>query len=581
MNHSIPKVLAVVEAHHPVVPLFNSNPEVFDSIRQLAIESFPGTVGCDVLRIGYESEGQKPITLIIKVKPDMVSWEQGSRLAHDMERLLRRFNISDVRCEVYEAPFCPYGGGSSATAREVPETLSTGSQEARDAVADEFATLEVSDSSSTALQTVGVSVDVRSTCKEAVEAQAVEDVANTGLFLSTEGLWDLRCRFAAVFRNDVFQFTPYLSPSIGAMSNPGISGSSGLHAHLLQNCGYNGIRRIPIMITARHVVCSKGDTRVVSQLGISESPSEPIRVVQPSQGRLDSILPELAKALDDLDQNIHHLEEWVDPAERNEHQAEILSDTALSRERCKTFLEHCESHIQPASRNVGNVIASPAIGVFRNTMRDWAVVQFHSSILTPLHARNLVNVTNIPRVQLACATDQDGVMEIKTYFTREAIVERDPSLPNRLTSDDAGIPKRGNIEAYMVGGSSGGSWGTINSMMSYNWESSSTIEFYAVIAGKKVHTFSDKGDSGSVVFSVLPARLASSTFPLSPSRRGAQSMERPVPGVIGMLWGGHNYDYHSRIEYDISFVIPFESIKEDIEEFTGCRLEFGTESQEV
>ncbi|KAI2633133.1 hypothetical protein GGS26DRAFT_590729 [Hypomontagnella submonticulosa] len=102
-NHPVPKTLAVVDPNHPFVSLFNSNGSLLrPAVLGLAM-SHHNTFSLTAFRLGYGPEDQLPNVLIVYVTPDKVSWEQGSRLAYAMKRLLHQFGIDDVHCEVFEA----------------------------------------------------------------------------------------------------------------------------------------------------------------------------------------------------------------------------------------------------------------------------------------------------------------------------------------------------------------------------------------------------------------------------------------------------------------------------------------------
>lgn len=371
-------------------------------------------------------------------------------------------------------------------------------------------------------------------------------------------------------------FTPYLGRSICQMS-PLSSGSSGLYVRLIPKAGSD---RQPInaLITARHIIFDI-DKPSVNHFDASSDNDEPTEMIQMTNECLDGMIECFQVVADTVEEDIRRLQRISDDRgltfnETIEYR-EAQEDIAKARE----FSAHCNHFRSQDRRRIGTVVASPSIGTFEGTYRDWAVIKLSESMFGSNIPANRVFIDDLPGEYFkmlqdtGCTTrapidtsDPPGwspnFVELGTYFARAAISN-----------------SKEQVHVYKHGAISGTTHGLLNQVYSYHWWYDSDMVWdYCVLDTDQKHPFSQRGDSGSVVFAVLPAAAVAGTFPSpSLSSLNIRSTDQLVVGVVGFLLAGcRGPGVDPRDECDVSHVVPFDIVKDNIEYYTDCYLELGS-----
>jgi hypothetical protein len=234
--------------------------------------------------------------------------------------------------------------------------------------------------------------------------------------------------------------------------------------------------------------------------------------------------------------------------------------------RLQDFERHCDAHDKLNQRIIGEVIASPSIGACMGGFRrDWALVALDETKFVPPQIHVLIaNFNNkvwddIDKSGMTTAlkehdTNKD-LLALNAYFTMDTIHRQDPDLLKRTTSPDDRNPPA--LHVYMSGAKSKATHGVLNRVKSYHCSEPRdgglvwTADLCIIASTGDDDRFSKRGDGGAVVFAMIPDG-------------GADQVR---VGIVGLIWGGHN-DIR-----DISYATPFEYVVQDIEHFTGCKVQ--------
>ncbi|KAI0377802.1 hypothetical protein F5Y04DRAFT_291584 [Hypomontagnella monticulosa] len=374
------------------------------------------------------------------------------------------------------------------------------------------------------------------------------------------------------YRQCLLNFTPYLGRRISNISSIG-TGSSGLYARLIPKAASNK-RPINIMITARHVFFDD-DKEVVNLLTPSGGDKTPTQVIQMDSDYIGMIKTVLRRDVKTLGSVIRGLKEVE--TERPFTYEEKLKYQEAWREIIKAddFLHHCIRHQYTRDRVIGTVVASPSLGSFWGTGRDWAAIGLSKHMFGSTTPPNRVCVAGLSPASLSTLRSKGCIIqasddtndspdsdlefiEIITYFTRRAI---------------SALKKP--IDVYMSGAMSSTTHGILNQVYSYHWTGKHDLKWqYCVLDESRRYSFSQRGDSGSVVFAVLPASVAATSTQQPSSADGIRSTEQLVVGALGFLVAGcRSAEGNLYDQCDISHVTPFDLVKDSIEDFTGYRVQ--------
>lgn len=548
-------------SNHPIISLFNPGndraiPPIIGTIRGIVEQHSPAEdmpAGIDVLRIGYPSETQPPpVVLVITVKPSTITWQQGSLIAQKVLRVVHQCNsgLEDVHCEVFEADLVSHGAIiSRGTIPEITQTTPT----------------------------VPSDLDI----------PAVESNEGHSLFWPIQNDWPSGFfvnpkDFAVQFRHDLLNFTSYLGRPIVAPSENEGYGSSGLYLRLSKGEeGDKDTQSINVLVAARHVVCSVTNASIINQLDNPNNPTS-IQVFQLPQQDANRIREKIQDYINSQTQAKNYLEAKAGAEALEPKQQQVYQMIARNIAQAENFLAHCVSVFDITKRHIGDVVASPVVSTLENKRRDWALIKLNRHVFGRGLLPNRVCIASLDEVsrrhleatgstllvqgrrknELEDMTGEMGdFLDITRYFTLKDL-DKQGNLPVSRTDHHTSIEEtieKGCLHVYMVGPTTNGSSGALNRVYNYRWEGkhSVTTREYCVISSRAGSPFSQPGDSGSVVFTVL----------LDENKEASFATQATV-GALGFLWGAFKPD--PRKEYlQISYVTPFEDVKDTIEEFTG------------
>lgn len=262
----------------------------------------------------------------------------------------------------------------------------------------------------------------------------------------------------------------------------------------------------------------------------------------------------------------------------------------------KQFKDYCDALGSPAARRVGPVAFSPALGIQGGYRRDWALISSayqgaNSSCIFHLHGEDRDELRDRVRLEFSVTVEgHAGQDMLRDFISLNAVCSREtikrhftvPLLTDGLIKADASNKTTAGDDEFLVykyGPETGSTCGALNCISSRQHEKlGGIITDYCVISHK--NPFSAKGDSGSAVFGVLPLSAADSSDgsdgvpqrhgkdDASPDSKVRAAKHNYTPVVIGIMWGV-NDDQWKRSDHDVTYVIPIETILDDIEEYTG------------
>ena len=242
----------------------------------------------------------------------------------------------------------------------------------------------------------------------------------------------------------------------------------------------------------------------------------------------------------------------------------------------RSFLGYCSSLSNDYDRYLGKVILSPPIGAYNGARRDWVLIKLDPSKYGQELPNNLVAIVDfgqatqrllrhtgdtltVEGTTINCATfdPMDDFLHLQNFVSMRTIRHLDPTLNNiNGRSLDDKEEQETAIRVFKYGALSGATRGILNHVDSYVWKDCDKVtrELCVLPAPGVRRTFSEEGDSGSVVFTII----------------SREQGEKAIAAVLGLMWGGHNETPNPR--QDITYVTPFEIIKSDIEEYAQAKL---------
>ncbi|KAL1845637.1 hypothetical protein Daus18300_014477 [Diaporthe australafricana] len=572
-----------VPPRHPVVALFNAQPAAIDERLRNHIASIcdrppnsDNVWGYDVLSLGpaslyHDGDGSQPrlpIRLIIKVKRDSSlgrDWATCTRLARTCYKALQDLGgISDVHCLVVEADLVLTQSNDPVPAPSfVPFKL------------------------------------------------------DSGAWMST-----------ALSRQSLLCMTNKIGQPIATLSNPTKQGTSGYFIRLSgPGSGYSSAGAQTFLLTSRHVVCDDDNTNDITYplpSSSDRSPMKPIHVIQPGPRHLEALQDELKSEITKRNKFIAAVKARSDTMPDENDTANLLfARYKQELPTLESLSEHCLKHRTDDSQKIGTVAYSRSIGVRDEHRIDWALISCGPDASTGTGAYNnsccisdiIHNVRDkvMEQVDPAFAVTVDGCanglgselefITLNTCFSRST-VERYHAIPNvnsvpaaAAVEHEDGQGEDGKFLVYKYGATTGSTYGVLNSILSRHLDGRGMLhKDYCIVGPRK--EFSRSGDSGSVVFGLLPILTPllmpspNSVRTPSPTINGSEGGNRSnkghgssqaaeeeatkpkiycTPGIIGVVWGGNGPPLSGSYQ-DVTFATPFDIVLEDIEDFTGRKV---------
>lgn len=280
------------------------------------------------------------------------------------------------------------------------------------------------------------------------------------------------------------------------------------------------------------------------------------------------------------------LEEWIRQLEPIQLQAQEHDIPILKTLRA--IVAHYEylSQLPASQRSHGKAMLSSRDGTMKldgsnnQVLRDYAIVAIDKNHYggrlpgnrVPIFDLALEHMTELERtgqvvdLQGNVAGSRDMVF-LEHYVPFSTLLHSPSVSPRTITLDQAACrqeqpdvsnvgPARHDIRVFLRGAYSGSQPGLLNhTFMYYEYEDGEMFQELTVVhddQNGKV-AFSQKGDSGSVVFGAWPVNNEEGTG------------DSTKLAVIGQLWGGFNPCGEDHESCDLSFVTPCDAIVRDIE----------------
>lgn len=219
------------------------------------------------------------------------------------------------------------------------------------------------------------------------------------------------------------------------------------------------------------------------------------------------------------------------------------------------LLQHCDQHSDPKSRIIGNLAFSPSIDIYNSSRRDWALVAlsnprhgFHNDVYRGLLPCDKFlpfddSPVFVTADGLEGSSSEDGFLRIEGYWRNASKPRHGP-----LSQDDIRLLREDNgaIQVYKCGAATNGTMGKLSPIRSHSFDGNKTYTSdLCIISCNERTPFSLAGDSGSTIFTVLKDKLV----------------------VVGLLWSG--YRQYNMVAFDITYGIPFDTVIDDIQGYTG------------
>jgi hypothetical protein len=394
---------------------------------------------------------------------------------------------------------------------------------------------------------------------------------------------------------------------IASVTNPDRYGTGGLYIRLsATDAGSRASARsqepTTYLLTNRHVIC--GDTET-QDIGVPSSGDSGVNDGSKEAGTLQIDMIQLSphgfsEISSQIDEQISSTMEFIDDLDNHEGGDYRVAANTLGRlqeiQRC------CSAHKEPSDRRIGTVEFSPRIGKHATGYRrDWALVRcanqgINVSCMYGLNHADQMQLVQKLRPGFAVSVEgrpmspgfraRFDFIKLEGFFTRNTIkqyhtVHTNPKKHGNyvrgtlVASDsetDVAEHKKQKLVVYKYGAVTDSTCGMLNCISSRQAEDGTggTYFKYCIIGfhDQKLSAFSEKGDSGSAIFGLLPV-------PLSPSSPGASKVAKRggksganhtyTPGIIGLLWGGIG---RGPVQ-DVTYATPIEDVLDNIKKHTG------------
>lgn len=417
--------------------------------------------------------------------------------------------------------------------------------------------------------------------------------------------------------------TNKIGQPIATLDHPNKYGTAGYYICLSgpdPNCPLHGAETF--LLTNRHVVCEDTNTDSITHLSSSSPASPPaklIHVIQPGPRHLGELKDELNSEIKRRNKFIEKVKSRSDDTpDVNEPQNVLYSRYKQELPTLGSLMKHCLAHENLASQVIGTVAYSPALHVRDKFRADWALISCgpNASTLAYNNSNCISNINLKIKEQLMDTVDPDFAVTVDgstdgqdseldfialdTVFRRSTIECSYKIFKFGSVADTAEVEVKevknldGKIPVvYKYGATTGSTCGTLSGILALRWDKFGLCHKDYMVVGS-CREFSQPGDSGSLIFGLLPSRPIVNPVPVPSAssvgtgrassnhrdngygsfQSGLQAAEyvtKPknycTPGIIGQVWGGHGTQF-SMPYHDITFATPFEIVLASIEEFT-------------